>query len=94
MGLSLLKKFWVCLFDSTDQKQYKPAFLFLGLEITPGVAIPEVKIYIPAWTCGFQDAEIANRLEKYFKSQNLVHGSSYVVEFRDFDELKSTPCAE
>ncbi|PVH78392.1 aromatic prenyltransferase [Cadophora sp. DSE1049] len=76
-GLKAFEKFWVALFDDTENMKLKPAFLFLGLEIVPGVEMPEVKLYIPAWTCPFGDGEITSRLAGYFKSEDWAIGSTY-----------------
>ena len=33
-------------------------FLFFGFEIQPGKEYPEVKVYVPGWTCDIGDVEI------------------------------------
>lgn len=82
VGLAAFEEFWVSLFGDTESTQFKPAFLFLGLEIIPGVEMPDVKLYVPAWTCPFGDQEITARLGGYFKSQDWAIGSTYDDDFQ------------
>ena len=81
-GLGAFEKFWVALFGDTKNMEFKPAFLFLGLEVVPGVEMPEVKLYVPAWTCPFGDGEITSRLAGYFKSEDWAIGSTYDDDFQ------------
>ncbi|KAH9208495.1 tryptophan dimethylallyltransferase-domain-containing protein [Leptodontidium sp. 2 PMI_412] len=81
-GLAAFEEFWVSLSGDTESTQFKPAFLFLGLEIIPGVEMPDVKLYVPAWTCPFGDQEITARLGGYFKSQDWAIGSTYDDDFQ------------
>ncbi|MAD85006.1 MAG: hypothetical protein CL912_18765 [Deltaproteobacteria bacterium] len=81
-GLGAFEKFWVALFGDMENTELEPAFLFLGLEVIPGVEMPEVKLYVPAWTCRFGDGEITSRLASYFKSEGWAIGSTYDDDFQ------------
>ncbi|KAG4438090.1 hypothetical protein IFR05_006411 [Cadophora sp. M221] len=81
-GLAAFEKFWVSLFGDTESTQFNSAFLFLGLEIIPGVEMPDIKLYVPAWTCPIGDEEITARLGSYFTSQNWAIGSTYDDDFQ------------
>ncbi|KAK0120212.1 hypothetical protein ONS95_011618 [Cadophora gregata] len=85
-GLKAVEKFWVALFDGTENMNLKPAFLFLGLEVVPGVEMPDVKLYIPAWTCPFRDKEITSRPSGYFTSENWDVGSTFDDDFQKISE--------
>jgi hypothetical protein len=69
-----LKDFWKCFFglnETWDENEMQlVGFLFFGFEIQPEIKYPEVKVYVPSWTCGIGDVEMGRSLDKFFSERD------------------------
>nr|QPI71219.1 Aromatic prenyltransferases [Ovatospora brasiliensis]WNZ75140.1 MollF [Ovatospora sp.] len=85
-GLEVLKGIWHLLLDEpegiADDNWNKPPNdptnehwgLALGIELTPGRATPQVKVYVPAWQYARSDAAMVKNMEKVFQTRNWLWG--------------------
>jgi hypothetical protein len=64
-------------------------FLFFGFEIQPGKEYPEVKVYVPGWTCDIGDVEIEGSLEKFFSERDQTIGKSYCANLQGIQSVSS-----
>jgi DMATS type aromatic prenyltransferase len=85
-GVKVLKDFWRCFFSLNkpwdENEMQLVGFLFFGFEIQPGRKYPEVKVYVPSWTCGIRDVEIGKSLDKFFSERDQTIGKSYRADLQ------------
>jgi DMATS type aromatic prenyltransferase len=92
-GGKVLKDFWRCLFglsENWDEKEMQlVGFLFFGFEIQPGKEYPEVKVYVPSWTCDIGDVEIGRSLDKFVSERDQTIGKSYCANLQGILSVSS-----
>jgi hypothetical protein len=64
-------------------------FLFFGFEIQPGKEYPEVKVYVPSWTCDIGDVEIGSSLDKFVSERDQTIGKSYCANLQGILSVSS-----
>jgi DMATS type aromatic prenyltransferase len=86
-GLKALEEFWRCLMllreDWDDDEDQSAEFLYFGFEIAPGRNDPDIKLYVPSWTCGIDKTGLTRGLSKYFKEKGWSVASSYKSDIRE-----------
>ncbi|KAE8447327.1 hypothetical protein EG329_010885 [Mollisiaceae sp. DMI_Dod_QoI] len=85
-ALALFQQFWECLTGLEGEwrtsSEQTNSFLYFGLEITPGREMPDITIFVPAWTCGISQSGVRERLRNFFEARGWVVGK----EFEEMDE--------
>lgn len=88
-GLKALKEFWKCLMllreDWDDYEDQSAEFLYFSFEIAPGRNVPDIKLYVPSWTCGIDKTGLTRGLSKYFQ-ENRWDVARYKAIFGQYCE--------
>jgi hypothetical protein len=53
--------------DWDDYEDQSADFLYFSFEIVPRRNEPEIKLFVPSWTCGIDRMGLTRGLCKYFK---------------------------